>query len=47
MKFAKDKITGKYLNADEIFNDRQVGLDYRTKYNRKEIQSYVLNVMRN
>lgn len=38
IKFAKDKITGKYLNADEIFNDRQVGFEYRTQYNRKEIQ---------
>lgn len=40
IKFAKDEITGKHLNADEIFNDRQVGFEYRTQYNRKEIQPY-------
>ncbi|MCT3802672.1 MULTISPECIES: DUF6035 family protein [Elizabethkingia] len=40
IKFAKDKITGKHLNADEIFNDRQIGFDYRIKYNRDEIQPY-------
>lgn len=40
IKFAYDKITGKILDADEIFDDRLAKFDYRLQYNRDEIDPY-------
>ena len=40
IKIAFDKKSGKRLFADEIFDDRLIGFDYRAKYNRNEIEPY-------
>lgn len=38
IKIAFDRKSGKKLFADEIFDDRLIGYDYRLKYNRNEIE---------
>lgn len=42
IKYALNKETGEIIDADEVFNNREIGFNYRTEYNREEFVPYCL-----
>lgn len=42
IKYAFNKETSEIIDADEVFNNREIGFNYRTEYNREEFVPYCL-----